>query len=163
MKKIIISILVGVAAVILILAGGVWWFQTKELPRAFTQDAVGIIATAGSELFAKNPEATADDIDRMIKFQDEVHNLHLKVNSEGKAVDSFGQAFQVVNRVEADRIITTVISAGPDREFETGDDINSTAVRKKEPQGGAGQPATAPQAEPEGNQKPEPESEARPQ
>lgn len=68
----------------------------------------------------------------MIKSLHEASVINLKIDSIGKAVDPYGTAFRLENRISANKSITSVVSAGPDREFGTRDDISGNHERKTE-------------------------------
>ena len=129
-KKSLISGVCVVAILAALGSVGLWWFQKRLTPVFFTQDAVGVIAFEASDLFGKNPATTNDEIERKITFLHEASVINLKIDSNGKPVDPFGTPFQVENRISAGNAITTVVSAGPDREFGTRDDISGTHERK---------------------------------
>ena len=134
MKRTIILIACLLAVLLALAAVGLWWFQTRYMPVFFAEDAVEVIAYAASDMFHTNPATTQDEIQRMIKFQHDASNINLKIDPNGKAVDPFGTAFRVLHRVQSGVSITTVTSAGPDREFATEDDIQFTHKRKTRPQ-----------------------------
>lgn len=138
MKKLLISAVCVVAAFVALGSIGLWWFQKKSLPVSFTQQAVGVIANEAGNLLEQNPGATDDEIARLIKSLHEASVINLEIDSNGKAVDPFGKAFRVTNQTSASKSIVTVVSAGPDREFGTRDDISGTHERKLEPQQGGG-------------------------
>ena len=134
MKKTIISI-ACVLAVLLAFAGtGLWWFQARYMPMVFAEDAVQVLTYAASDMFLRNPTATQDEIDDMINSQHEASNINLQIDANGKAVDPFGTPFRVEHLVLSSNSITTVTSAGPDREFGTADDITFKHERRMEPQ-----------------------------
>ena len=128
-KKILISVVCVVATVLVFAGVGLWWFQKRFTPVFFAQDAVEVIAFEASELFGKDPDTTDDEIEQKIKFLHEASVINLMIDSNGKAVDPFGTPFQVENRKSPGESITTVVSAGPDREFGTRDDISGTHVK----------------------------------
>lgn len=129
-KKILISGVCVVAIVVALASVGLWWFQKRFTPAFSTQDAVEVIAFEASDLFGKNPATTNDEIEQKIKFLQEASVINLKIDSNGKPVDPYGTPFQVENRISSGNAITTVVSAGPDREFGTQDDISGTHERK---------------------------------
>ena len=130
MKKIIIVAVLLIA----LAAGGLWWLQARSMPVFFAEDAVQVLAYAASDMFQANPATTQAELDQMIKSQHEASNINLKINPNGKAVDPFGTAFRVEHQVRTGKSITTVTSAGPDREFGTKDDISFKHETKTEPQ-----------------------------
>jgi hypothetical protein len=123
MKKIIIAFFCVLATLTALASVGLWWFKTKWLPVFSAEDAVQVIAYAVSDMFHENPATTQDEIDQMIKFQHDASNINLKIDPNGKVVDPFGTALRVEYQVQYGVSITTVTSAGPDREFGTKDDI----------------------------------------
>ena len=130
MKKIVIVAVVLIA----LAAAGLWWFQARSMPVFFAEDAVQVLASAASAMFHSNPATTQDEIDQMIKSQHDASNINLKIDPNGKAVDPFGTAFRVEHQIQSGKLITTVTSAGLDREFGTGDDISFQHERGTEPQ-----------------------------
>lgn len=128
-KKILISVVCVVVAVIALGSVGLWWFQKRFTPVFFTQDAVEVIAFEASDLFGKDSGTTDDEIERKIKSLHEASVINLQIDSNGKAVDPFGTPFQVENQKSAGKSTTTVVSAGPDREFGTRDDITGSHVK----------------------------------
>jgi hypothetical protein len=74
-------------------------------------------------MFHSDPSTPQGDIEQMIKSQHDASNINLEIDPNGRAVDPFGTAFRVQHRAEAQKSITTVVSAGPDRRFGTRDDI----------------------------------------
>ena len=123
MTKTTISIACVFVVLITLGAGGIWWFQSRFLPTAFTEDAVQVIGYEASRMFHRDPATSQADIDQMIRSQHDASNINLEIDSMGRAVDPFGKAFRVQHRVERQKSITTVVSAGPDRKFDTRDDI----------------------------------------
>jgi hypothetical protein len=134
MKKIIISIACVLTVLIALATAGLWWFQSRFMPVVFAEDAVQVLGYAASDTFQSHPDTTQDEIDRMIKSQHETSNINLKIDPNGKAVDPFGTAFRVEHQIQPGKSITTVTSAGPDRDFGTGDDISFKHERETEPQ-----------------------------
>jgi hypothetical protein len=132
--KNVAALLAGAGAVLLAsAAAGIWWFESRWLPVFFTEDAVQVIAYAASDMLHENPATTDDAIAQMILAQHEASNINLGVDETGRAVDLFGTVFRVEYEVRPDAAVTTVTSAGPDREFGTKDDISFAHKRQNEP------------------------------
>ncbi len=123
MRKVIIAIVVVLTSLFAVAAVGLFWFEYRWLPTVFAKDAVQVIAYTASDMFQSNPATTHDDIQQMIKSQHEASNINLKTDPNGKAVDPFGSAFRVDHKIQSGMSVITVVSAGPDRQFGTEDDI----------------------------------------
>ena len=88
-------------------------------------------------MFQDDPATSQGEIEQMIKSRHDASVINLKVDSDGKSVDPFGTALRVQHQIVNGKAITCVMSAGPDREFGTGDDIGFKHEREREtkPQG----------------------------
>lgn len=129
MKKPIILI---VCLLTVLIAIGLWWFRARFVPTAFTEDAVQVIGYEASRMFHSDPATSQDEIDQMIKSQHDASNINLGIDSNGKTIDLFGTAFRVQHQAGNRKSITTVVSAGPDREFGTADDVHFEHERETE-------------------------------
>jgi hypothetical protein len=119
------SIILG--AILLLLLPAAWWVRRASLVFMAT-DAVQVIAQEASELYRKNPVVTQEDLERRILKLHYASVINLKLDGAGKPVDPFGKPFQIRNVRLGSVSETTVISAGPDRQFGTRDDIRYTVT-----------------------------------
>lgn len=109
------------------------WAGRRRLLDFFASDAVQVIAYSVSELYRKNPAATAEDVEGRILSLHEASVINLKVDDRGNAVDPFGTAFRVIYERVGPLLVITVTSAGADRRFGTRDDISFTDRTPEEP------------------------------
>ena len=137
MKKIIVSVVTALAAIIALAAVGLWWFETRSWPVFLARDAVQVIAYAASDMFIGNPATTPEEIEATIKHLHDASVINLRINQSGKAVDPFGTPFRVQYERHPETSVTTVTSAGPDRRFGTTDDIRFVHEVECKPQQGA--------------------------
>ena len=109
------SVLIGIAR---------FWFHS-ELDRAFTQDAVQVISYEINWLYFNDPPVTQEKITATIHnlIDASVINGNIK---EDKPMDVYGSPFRVDIMTEDNLITVTTISAGPDKQFNTKDDIAFT-------------------------------------
>ena len=120
-----LSIILGV--ILLLLLPAAWWVRGASLVFMAT-DAVQVIAQEASELYRKNPVVTREDLDQRILVLHKAGVINLKLDEAGKPIDPFGSPFQIRNVRLGSVSETTVISAGPDRQFGTSDDIRYTVT-----------------------------------
>lgn len=123
MRRNLVTLVSALGVLIALGAFGFWWFMTRELPLHFAKDAVQVIAYEASDMFQRDPDTTENDIQQKIKSLHRASVINLKIDASGKAVDPFGTAFRVDCSIQSGMSVTTVTSAGPDRQFGTEDDI----------------------------------------
>jgi hypothetical protein len=134
MKKTLVVAACVLGALIALAAAGLWYVGARMMPRLFARDAVHFLSYEVSDMYRENPSVTRREIDEMILFHHRASNINLKIDATGRAVDPFGTPFRIDYRLRSGVATATVCSAGPDRTFDTRDDIRYVHAEDVKPE-----------------------------
>ena len=101
---------------------------TRQFRATKTRDAVQVIANAVSALISRNRAATQQDIDVELRALHDGSITAVELDAAGKPVDLYGTPFRVRRDIAGPTLTVTAASAGPDRTFDTADDIVHTTT-----------------------------------
>jgi hypothetical protein len=121
-RSIILLILSIISLLVACLTTGILYVRHFFM-RAFTEDAVQVIAYEVHNMLHDNPEISDVDINRHIKSLREASVINICLNKENLPVDKYGNPFQVTYRVDQDKVTVRCLSFGPDGKERTRDDI----------------------------------------
>ena len=96
-------------------------------------DAVQCISMSINNLYLKNPTPTAEDIESEIRVLHDASITHVVLDPKGKPVDLYGTPFRVHRDVQGKTQKVVATSAGPDRRFDTPDDLSYTTTEEIPP------------------------------
>lgn len=114
------TVVLVLAAVPVVLA--LRWVR-HEARAAQTQDSVQMVARSVNRLYLANPSPSAEDLNRCIFELQRGGVTSVTVGPDGRPADPYRTPFRIRHEVKGKQSITTVISAGADREFDTQDDV----------------------------------------
>jgi hypothetical protein len=117
-KKFSVVLLLIAVPVVLLLR----WVR-HEARAAQTEDVVTMAAGAVHELYLKNPSPSSDEINRAIFGLQSSGVTSIQVGPDGRPADPYRTTLRIHHEVKGRQLITTVTSAGADREFDTKDDV----------------------------------------
>jgi hypothetical protein len=118
-------VLLVVAGTIVLIAGlALLVVRLFEYSRAVqTNDAVCVISGALAELYQKKRTPKPEDVDDAIRSLIRTSVIDGKIGPDQKPLDPYGTPYRVNAGSEGSTRKVTVTSAGPDRIFDTADDI----------------------------------------
>jgi len=116
-KNWVTGILIGLGILIPIVALLVL-FLRRQAEKTFTYDAARAASGRISDLYKANPAPTQKEIDDVLGSVSRV-----MLDKDRKPVDLWGTPFRIRHEVKDRERTVLVSSAGPDRRFDTGDDI----------------------------------------
>ena len=93
-----------------------------------TMDAVLMISMRVSELQQQDPAPTQAQIDDGIRELVTASVINAGLDAQKRPIDSYGTPFRIRHTVEGALHRVTATSAGPDRRFDTPDDISREAT-----------------------------------
>jgi hypothetical protein len=94
----------------------------------FTSDAVLVISMRVAELHQNGPFPTPAQVDDGIRELIQASVIHGGVDAQKRPVDVYGTPYRVRHTAEGALHRVTATSAGPDRQFDTPDDISREAT-----------------------------------
>jgi len=89
----------------------------------FTADAVLVISMGAAELHQRSATPTPEEVEDSILVLVNAGVIHGGLDAQKRPVDVYGTPFRVRHTVEGRLHRVTATSAGPDRQFDTPDDI----------------------------------------
>ena len=129
--KLATAICIACATLALVVAVSVGWSCiSHQLTITKTADAVQVIAFVVADMYASGEDPTDADIQKKLCPWVEYSVISADIDSQGRTVDLFGTPFQIHLENVANQHITIVTSAGPDRQFDTLDDIQHVEKTK---------------------------------
>jgi hypothetical protein len=121
-KHWVTGILIGLGILIPIVALLVL-FVRRQAEKAFAYDSVMVASGMISELYKSNPAPTQKEIDDVLVAIHDGSISHVMLDKDRKPMDLWGTPFRIRHEVKDRERTVLVSSAGPDRRFDTGDDI----------------------------------------
>jgi hypothetical protein len=100
----------------------------RDLQASRTVDDVLVISGQVARLYQKTPPPSPAEIDAHIRMLIQTGVIRARVTSEGVPVDAYGTPFRVRHTLQGTLHRATATSAGPDRLFDTADDISRDAT-----------------------------------
>jgi len=101
---------------------------TQDLKASRTRDDVLVISSQVARLFQENPVPSQAEIDAQLRTLIQAGTLRARLTPEGIPVDAYGTPFRVRHTVQGTLHRATATSAGPDRKFDTEDDLTRDAT-----------------------------------
>ncbi|HUR39025.1 MAG TPA: hypothetical protein VM222_06005 [Planctomycetota bacterium] len=132
MKQPIANALIAISLVSLVFVVGGFvaivlvFFQDNRI--SFTMDAVHVISMSVGELYRKGPAPSQEQIDDRIRDLVNASVINAGLDAQQRPVDPYGTPFRVRHALEGRLHRVTATSAGPDRQFDTPDDIRRDAA-----------------------------------
>jgi len=99
------------------------WRLRKALREHGNEDSVEMISRTVAELYKKDPPPTPAAIDEALREMIRAERLTAELGRDQRPVDIYGTPFRVRHEADGRRHKVTATSAGPDRQFDTPDDI----------------------------------------
>lgn len=100
------------------------WLLLQDKRTFFTWDAVLVISMRVAELHQNGPAPSPMQIDDSIRELVNASVINAGLDAQKRPVDVYGTPFRVRHTVEGTLHRVTATSAGPDRQFDTPDDIS---------------------------------------
>jgi hypothetical protein len=97
----------------------------RETDKTFTYDAVLCISGWVSGLYLDNPEPSAKQVEDCIIALNTASITHVMLDGNGKPLDLYGTPFRIRREARGNRQTVIATSAGPDRRFDTEDDLRA--------------------------------------
>jgi hypothetical protein len=141
MKRPITNALVAISLasflfVFLVVIGGlVLFFQVYYGDRRAgdAKDSVLVISSRVAELHAQGTAPTQTEIDESIRQLVTGSVINAGLDAQQRPIDPYGTPFRIRHRAEGTLHRVTATSAGPDRQFDTADDISRESTWKTLP------------------------------
>jgi hypothetical protein len=135
MKKrvlIMVSVMGAIAAVAALVGLSILGIRQamQDSLRRSTEDAVLVISMSVAQEYEKGRSLSPSEIDDLIRILINGSVINGGFDRNQKATDLFGTPFRVGHYVAGKAQVITVTSAGPDRLFDTADDIIRTTSRE---------------------------------
>ena len=111
----------GVLAFVVLLVGGLMIYPAFH--GSLTRDSVMVLAQSASSRFEKDPPPTLAELEAIALQYDRAGVTWAKPGPDGRPRDEFGTLFRFRHRPAPPAAVTRVTSAGPDRRFDTPDDL----------------------------------------
>jgi hypothetical protein len=92
------------------------------------KDSVHVISMEVAQLLQRSPPPTQAEIDESIRRLITGSVINAELDSQNRPSDSYGTPFRVRHTVEGALHRVTATSAGPDRQFDTPEDISRDAT-----------------------------------
>jgi hypothetical protein len=130
------GLLAFIAAGMLLLLGflaAVVWLFFRDAQPLLSGDDVNMISVQLMELYRKKPVPTDAEIDERIRRLIEEGRIGGSVGRDGKPLDRYGTPYRVRHTVDGAVHASTATCAGPDRTFDTPDDISRSATWEASP------------------------------
>jgi hypothetical protein len=104
------------------------WRLQKSLREHGNEDLVQVISGTVAEIYKKDPLSTPAAIDEALREMISAGRLTAELDRDQRPVDIYGTPFRVRHEEVGRRHKVTATSAGPDRQFDTPDDIRREAT-----------------------------------
>lgn len=127
MRKAVVRLL-GVLAALALLAAVALWLLQREIGRHFVRDALMTAAPAILDRLHAG-ETTLVAVKQVFVHHHEASVSPIWFDSAGEPVDAWGTRFRVTHDPDLPVSWVEVRSAGPDRQFETEDDLSHRSTR----------------------------------
>jgi hypothetical protein len=105
----------------------------QDMRQGATADAVRMISYSAASLYQVNPQATAADLEEEIRTLHTASITAVMLDAQRKPVDAYGTPFRVRHLASGKSHTAIATSAGPDRRFDTEDDITHEQAWEVEP------------------------------